>query len=155
MKAYLIISICSVSVVVIAFGAQIAGRVSTGSAPAQPPVIQYDQRYSYRSIDNTTRAVLDSATGKLWLAQRAKIGLDRWNVYDLNAIASEKAKDVVMKAAPLSEREVFGRYAFGSLEDQGSLMVVIDTLTGRLWSCRQESGKCDVWKFYNLEDITE
>ena len=74
-------------------------------------------------------------------------------MYDFNTIAAEKGKDAIEKIIPLSDRDVFGRYAFGSVEDSGTLLIVIDTLTGRLLSCRQGSGKCDVWKFYNLEDI--
>lgn len=149
-----IIIVCLLVVVVIAAAAPLKNTKSDTSKPDVPqPVIQYDQRYIMRTVGSSNRIIFDTATGKIWCARKAKIGLDRWKVYDLNAVAEEKGGFKTEVKSPLNTRELHGRYIIGSIEDRGSVLIFLDTLTGRTWSCRQGDGILDIWKIYDLEEI--
>ena len=124
-------------------------------ATASKPVLQYDQRYILRNIGRDTRMIFDTATGKIWCARRAKIGLDRWKTYDLETVGKEKGGFKTEITSPLDTSVIHGRYIIASTEDGGSVIIFLDTLTGRTWSCRQGDGILDIWKIYDLDEISE
>jgi len=129
--------------------------VMAGAAPAPPaeprPLIQYDQRYQLIGIDAETLAIFDSATGVIWLGQQAKYSFDTWRRYELTKIAEQQRK-LPAAAVPVafSNTMVYGRY---TLNVRGGTLVFLDTLSGRVWSCRQSKGLLDVWKCFDAASL--
>jgi|GEM_PF-1391002 len=121
-----------------------------GAAPAPPteprPLIQYDQRYQLVGIDPTTEAVFDSATGIIWLGQQAKNSYDTWRRYELTKIATQRKLPAAVVAVAFSNTLVYGRY---TVHAQTGTLVFLDTLSGRVWTCRHSKGLLDVWKCFD------
>jgi hypothetical protein len=128
--------------------------VLADAAPAPPteprPLIQYDQRYQLTVIDTETLAIFDSATGIIWLGQQAKYSFDTWRRYDLTKLAAQRKMPAPIVPAAFSNTMVYGRY---TLRAQPGVLVFLDTLSGRVWSCRQSKGLLDVWKCFDAAGI--
>jgi hypothetical protein len=108
------------------------------------PLVEYDQRYVLLGIDGETLGIFDTATGIILLGQQAKFSFDTWRRYDLPKIAEQKCR---LAPAPIpvafSNVLVHGRYG---INVRAGILVFLDTLTGRVWTCRHSKGLLDVWK---------
>ncbi len=116
------------------------------------PVMQYDARYEAIHLSKKAIMFFDTAEGILNIALNSKTGLDTWRTYDINKIAKKKGM-VEREASPLfQERKVHGRYQLSLIGEEGRKLIMIDTLIGRVWTCRQSNGVCEVWKVYDLRN---
>ncbi len=124
---------------------------AAAAPPAEPrPLIQYDQRYQLVGIDATTLAIFDSATGIIWLGQQAKYSFDTWRRYELTKIADQRKLPAPVVSTAFSNTLVYGRY---TVHAQNGALVFLDTLSGRVWSCRHSKGLLDVWKCFDAASL--
>lgn len=117
------------------------------SVPSSAPVLQYNQRYVLQQLDNDTIVVLDTAEGKVWTGLMAQYGFKTWRFYDLHAVATERKVPETAPPAVFAQRTVHARY---TVHVFAGFVAFVDTLTGRVWTCRHSKGILDMWKCHSV-----
>jgi hypothetical protein len=126
----------------IAFAAK---NVKVESVPK--PIIQYDARYVTIYIGNDVVIFFDTAEGMLNTALVSKNSFDTWRVYDIKKISQKSGKPEIEIEKIFQNKIIHGRYKVRLISGK---LVITDSLTGRIWSCRHSSGICDIWKVYDF-----
>ena len=127
------------------FVAFAAKNVKVESVPK--PIIQYDVRYVTIYIGNEVVIFFDTAEGMLNTALVSKNSFDTWRAYDINKISQKSGKPKIEIDKVFQNRKIHGRYTVRLISGK---LVITDSLTGRIWSCRHSSGICDIWKVYDF-----
>ena len=127
------------------FVAFAAKNVKVESVPK--PIIQYDARYVTINIGNGVVIFFDTAEGMLNTALASKTSFDTWRVYDIHKISKKKGMAEIDIDKIFQNRKIHGRYKINLISGK---LVITDSLTGRIWTCRHSSGICDIWKVYDF-----
>jgi len=112
------------------------------------PIIQYDERYVTIYIGSNVVIFFDTAEGILNTALVSKTSFDTWRIYDIHKISKKKGMAEIEIDKVFQNKQIHGRYKVKLILDK---LVIIDSLTGRVWTCRHSSGICDIWKVYNFK----
>ena len=111
------------------------------------PIIQYDERYVTIYIGSDVVVFFDTAEGMLNTALVSKTSFDTWRVYDIHKISKKKGMAEIEIDKVFQNKQIYGRYKVRLISGK---LVITDSLTGRIWSCRHSSGICDIWKVYDF-----
>ncbi len=114
------------------------------------PIVDYRPRYVQTDFDGSTVSFLDTATGRVVFGQRFSSGIDTWRAYDLNKIAKKKGMFPLSLDKTYENRLVNQRYEMSAV---GPTVIFLDTLTGRVWTCRHSKGLLDTWKCYDTQEL--
>jgi len=125
---------------------------STKVKKENKPVLQYDARYATYYLGKKAVMFFDTSEGILNTTLFSKSSLDTWRVYNINKISKTKGMVEIYAGQLFQNRKVHGRYQLSLTDLEGSKLVIIDTLTGRVWTCRQSNGVCDLWKVYDFRN---
>jgi len=112
------------------------------------PVIQYDARYITINLGNGIVAFFDTVDGILNTAMVSKTGFNTWRVYDIRKIAKKSGKTDVEINKIFKNKNIHGRYKINLINGK---LTIIDSLSGRIWTCRHSNGICDIWKVYDFK----
>jgi len=113
------------------------------------PIIKYDTRYTIITSGKKVVMLFDTVTGMLNTALISKTGLSAWRIYNINKIAKKYGKETIKVDKYFQNRNVHDRYKIKQISDK---LVIVDTLTGRVWCCRHSNGVCDIWKVYDFRE---
>jgi len=127
----------------IAFAAK---NVKVESVPK--PIIQYDARYVTINLGNKVVMLFDTVEGILNTALVSKGGFDTWRVYDIQKIAKKKGMSEIEVAKIFQNKNIHGRYKVNLISGK---LVITDSLSGRIWTCRHSNGICDIWKINDFK----
>ena len=122
------------------------------STKENKPVLQYDARYATYYLGKKAVMFFDTSEGVLNTTLISKSSLDTWRVYNIKKIAKKKGNVEINAGTLFKNRKVHGRYQLSLTDLEGSKLIIIDTLTGRVWTCRQSNGVCDLWKVYDFRN---
>lgn len=118
-----------------------------GEKNISKPIVKYDARYTIIHSNKKVVMLFDTATGILNTALISKTGLSAWRVYDVNKIAKKYGKEEIKPDKYFDNKDVHDRYKIKLISNK---LVIVDTLTGRIWYCRHSNGVCDIWKVYDF-----
>ena len=128
-----------------------ARKTTVARTPTElAPIVDYRPRYVQIDFDGSTVSFLDTATGRVVFGQRFSSGIDTWRAYDLNKIAKKKGMFPLSLDKSYENRLVNQRYTMSTV---GPNVIFLDTLTGRVWTCRHSKGLLDTWKCYDTQEL--